>query len=279
MTTTTSEPRAPAAPDLGAIKQRQQGAWSSGDYSIVGTTLVIVSEQLCEAVDLRAGERVLDVATGNGVTALAAARRWGDVTGIDYVPALVERAKERAQADRLAADFRVADAEALPFDDASFDVVLSTFGVMFTPDQPRAARELTRVCRPGGRIGLANWTPDSYVGQMFKLIATYAPPPAGAPSPMQWGVEAKLREFFGDSIRSLEIARRHFDFRYRDPAHFIEVFRAYYGPIHKLYGALEPAKQAALTEDLTALLRRFDRGGDRGLVVPSEYLEVIATRR
>jgi ubiquinone/menaquinone biosynthesis C-methylase UbiE len=277
--TTQAPPAAQPAPDFAAIKQRQQAVWASGDYSNVGTRLVIIGEQLCEAVDLRSGERVLDVATGNGITALAAARRFADVTGIDYVPTLVERARERAAADRLPADFRVADAEALPFEDASFDVVLSTVGVMFAPDQQRAAAEMLRVCRPGGRIGLASWTPEGFLGQLFKLIASYAPPPAGVKPAMRWGTEAGLQELFGDGIRSLEATRRHYAMRYRDAAHWIDVFRSTYGPIHKLFASLDESRQAALDADLQALLGRLDRGAGRGLVVESEYLEAVAQRR
>jgi ubiquinone/menaquinone biosynthesis C-methylase UbiE len=279
MNTSTQTAPAQAAPDFQAIKTRQQAVWASGDYSNVGTRLVIIGEQLCEAVDLRAGERVLDVATGNGITALAAARRFADVTGIDYVPALIERARERATADRLPVDFQVADAEALPFPDAAFDVVLSTVGVMFAPDQQRAAAEMLRVCRPGGRIGLANWTPEGFLGQLFKLIATYSPPPAGVKPAMRWGTEAGLQELFGDGVRSLEAKRRHYAMRYHDAAHWIDVFRSTYGPIHKLFAALDATKQAALDADLKALLGRLDRGAGRGLVVESEYLEVVAQRR
>lgn len=268
-----------SSPDFDAIKTRQQAVWASGDYSNVGTRLVIISEQLCEAVDLRAGERVLDVATGNGVTALAAARRFADVIGIDYVPALVERARERAAADRLPVEFRVADAEALPFDDGAFDVVLSTVGVMFAPNQKRAGAEMLRVCRPGGRIGLANWTPEGFLGQLFKIIGSFSPPPAGLHSPMRWGTEAGLQELLGDGLSSIEVARRHYVFRNRDAAHWIDVFRTTYGPIHRLFAGLDPERQAALESELTALLGRHDKGGGRGLVVPAEYLEVVAHRR
>ena len=197
-----------AQPDLGAdfaaIKARQQGAWSSGDYAVVGTTLQIVGEQLCEAIDLRAGQKVLDVAAGNGNVALAAARRWCDVIATDYVPALLDRARERAAAERLQIDFREADAEALPFTDGSFDVVVSTFGVMFTPDQQQAADELMRVCKPGGKIGLANWTPDGFIGQLFKTIGKHLPPPAGVKSPALWGTPARIDELFGSSASAIE---------------------------------------------------------------------------
>jgi ubiquinone/menaquinone biosynthesis C-methylase UbiE len=265
--------------DLKALKLRQHGAWSSGDYAVIGTTLQIVGEELCEAVDLRAGESVLDVAAGNGNASLAAARRWCDVVATDYVAALLERAQERAEAERLALECREADAEALPFPDESFDVVLSTFGVMFTPDQERAASELARVCRPGGRIGLANWTPDGFIGQLFKTIGRHVPPPAGARSPALWGTRTRLGELFDANAASIQTTHRNFVFRYRSAEHWLHVFRSYYGPVMKAFGALDPAAQAALADDLTSLCVQFDRSGDGSMVVPSEYLEVVVTRR
>ncbi len=268
----------PAQPDLSAVKSRQHGAWSSGDYAVVGTTLQIVGEQLCEALDLRAGQTVLDVAAGNGNAALAAARRWCDVVATDYVPALLQRARERAEAERLPMQFREADAEALPFADESFDVVVSTFGVMFTPDQDRAAAELLRVCRRGGRIGLANWTPDGFIGQLFKTIGRHLPPPAGTRSPALWGTRERLAELFSAQAESVASAQRHFVFRYRSPGHWLEVFKTYYGPVLKAFAALPPAGQAALEADLVALIGRFNRSGDGSMVVPSEYLEVVVTK-
>lgn len=267
------------APDLAALKARQQGAWSSGDYAIVGTTLQIVGEQLCETLDIGAGQKVLDVAAGNGNASLAAARRWCEVVATDYVPALLERARERAAADRLQIGFEVADAEALPFDSGSFDVVLSTFGVMFTPDQARAAAELARVCRSGGRIGLANWTPEGFIGQIFKTIGKYMPPPAGVKSPALWGTRERIEELFGASAASIRAEPAHFVFRYRSPEHWLQVFKSCYGPLLKTYAALEPAAQAALTDDLFALIGRFNRSTDGRMVVPGEYLEVVITRR
>jgi ubiquinone/menaquinone biosynthesis C-methylase UbiE len=268
----------PAQADLAAVKTRQQGAWSSGDYAIVGTTLQIVGEELCEALDLRSGQKVLDVAAGNGNVALAAARRWCDVIASDYVPALLERARERAAAERLDMTFREADAEALPFADASFDVVVSTFGVMFTPDQDRAAAELVRVCRPGGKIGLANWTPEGFIGQLFKTIGRHVPPPPGARSPALWGTRARLAELFERHAASIDTTQRRFVFRYRSPEHWLEIFRTYYGPLLKTFGALEPPAQAALQDDLLNLIRQFNRSGDGSMVVPSEYLEAVITR-
>ncbi|MDW3682538.1 methyltransferase domain-containing protein [Cupriavidus sp. CV2] len=267
----------PAA-DLGAVKTRQQAAWSAGNYAVVGTTLQIVGETLCEALDLRAGTRVLDVAAGNGNATLAAARRWCDVTSTDYVPALLEAGRARAQAEGHTIRFQEADAENLPFPDASFEVVLSTFGVMFTPDQEQAARELARVCKPGGRIGLANWTPESFIGQLFKTIGKYIPPPPGVKSPASWGTKAALETLFGDAARAIHTATREFIFRYHSPAHWLEVFRTYYGPMHKTFGALDAGKQAAFTEELMALMVSRNRSGDGTLVLPSEYLEVVIER-
>jgi ubiquinone/menaquinone biosynthesis C-methylase UbiE len=266
---------APAGLDTAAVKVRQRAAWSSGDYAVVGTTLQIVGESLCEEIDLHPGERVLDVATGNGNAALAAARRYTEVIGVDYVPALLDRARERAAADRLPVQFREADAEELPFPDGTFDVVLSTFGVMFTPDQERAARELVRVTRSGGRIGLANWTPDSFIGSLFRTIGKYNPPAAGLKSPALWGSEQRLGELFGSRASSIRAQRRSFTFRYLSARHWLEVFRDYYGPVHKAFGALDPAGQESLTSDLHDLLRLNNRSGDDTLVVPSDYLEVV----
>lgn len=268
---------APAAPDLNAVKARQQAAWASGDYAVIGTTLQLVGEQLAEAADIRWDQEVLDVAAGNGNATLAAARRGGRVTSTDYVPALLERGAERARAEGLRVAFQPADAEDLPFADASFDAVLSTFGVMFTPDHAKAARELARVCRPGGRIGLANWTPDGFIGQVFKTLGRHLPPPAGAQSPALWGTEAHLRQLFAGAAREIVTTPRRFAFRYRSPAHFVEVFRTWYGPVHKAFAALGD-KGPALEADLVALMEGLDIGGGRGLVVPSSYLEVVITR-
>lgn len=269
----------PAAVDLAAVKTRQQAAWSAGNYAVVGTTLQIVGESLCEALDLRSGSTVLDVAAGNGNATLAAARRFCDVTSTDYVPSLLESGRSRAQAEGHAIRFQEADAENLPFKDASFDAVMSTFGVMFTPNQDKAAGELARVCRPGGRIGLANWTPESFVGQMFKTIGKYIPPAPGVKSPALWGTKARLEELFGKAAKEIRTTSRNFTFRYRSPEHFIEVFRTYYGPMNKTYGALDAEKQAAFTRDLMALMQRDNRSGDGTLVLPSEYLEVVVERR
>ena len=268
-----------ATPDLAALKTRQQAAWSSGDYAVVGSTLQIVGEDLCEALDLRSGQTVLDVAAGNGNATLAAARRWCDVTSTDYVPALLEGGAARAKAEGWTVKFKQADAEALPFVDGGFDVVVSTFGVMFTANQDKAAAELLRVCRSGGKIGLANWTPDGFIGQLFKTLGKHMPPPAGVKSPALWGTRARLDEMFGPQAASIETLPRNFMFRYRSAAHWMDVFKTYYGPMLKTFAALAPPAQQALHDDITALIARMNRSGDATMVVPSEYLEVIVTKR
>jgi ubiquinone/menaquinone biosynthesis C-methylase UbiE len=264
--------------DLEALKSRQQAAWSSGDYAVIGTTLQIVGEQLCEALHLRAGEKVLDVAAGNGNATLAAARRWCEVTSTDYVPALLERGRARAAAEGLTVTFQEADAEALPFGDESFDAVVSTFGVMFTPDQDKAAAELMRVCKPGGKIGLANWTPESFIGQLFKTIGKHVPPP-GAKSPMLWGTRAHVTEMFGAHASSIRCESKTFNFRYRSSQHLLDIFKNYYGPMFKTFKALAPQGQLALSTDLLALADQFNRSGHTSLVAPAEYLEVVIERR
>ncbi|MBN3759551.1 methyltransferase domain-containing protein [Burkholderia sp. Ac-20365] len=269
---------APVA-DFAALKVRQQAAWSTGNYAVVGTTLQIVGENLCEALDVRAGSRVLDVAAGNGNATLAAARRWCEVTSTDYVASLLDAGRVRAQAEGLAVQFQEADAEALPFADASFDIVMSTFGVMFTPDHNKAAAELLRVCKPGGRIGLANWTPESFIGQLFKTIGKYIPPPAGVKSPAMWGTQAHIEALFGSSARKIVASSRDFTFRYRSPAHFVEVFRTFYGPVNKAFAALEGETRAAFLHDLMNLIESRNRSGDATLVLPSEYLEVVVERQ
>jgi len=260
-----------------SVKGRQQAMWASGDFAVIGTTLQIVGELLCEAVDVQAGERVLDVAAGNGNATLAAARRFAAVTSTDYVPALLESGRRRAQAEGFDVAFKVADAEDLPYPDASFNVVLSTFGVMFAPDHHQAASEMMRVCRKGGRIGLASWTPTGFLGQLFRVVATYVPPIPGVRSPLLWGTDAHIQHLFQGAARIVQTSR-HFAFRYRSPEHWVEVFRTYYGPVHKAFAALDAEKRAALDADLIALLRQSDRGGSSGLVVPAEYLETVITR-
>ena len=261
-----------------AIKARQQAMWASGDFAVIGATLQIVGELLNEAADVRAIHRVLDVAAGNGNATLGAARRFASVTSTDYVPALLERGRRRADAEGFAnITFDVADAEALPYGDASFDVVLSTFGVMFAPDHQRAAAELMRVCSVGGRIGLANWTPAGFIGQLLRLVARYVPPTPGVQSPLLWGTDAHVRELFPGAAK-VEHTTRRFAFRYRSPEHWVEVFRNFYGPTHMAFLALDENGQAALQDDLVTLLRSLDLGGGHGLVVPGEYLETVITK-
>ena len=276
MTTTAVSPL-PETVTASPIKTKQQATWASGDFAVIGTTLQIVGEQLCESIDLRAGERVLDVAAGNGNATLAAARRFAQVTSTDYVPALLDGGARRAAAEGLDVTFEVADAEALPFAPGTFDVILSTFGVMFAPDHAKSASEMTRVCRLGGRIGLASWTPEGFLGDLFRLIGGYVRPPAGVQSPLLWGSRTHLAELFAGTT-AIEHATRDFAFRYRSPEHFLDVFRTFYGPVHKAFAALDADRQAALEQDFLALLRRADRGGAGGLVVPAEYLETVITR-
>lgn len=265
--------------DFTALKNRQQMAWASGDYAVIGTTLQIVGESLAEACDLRWDEAVLDVAAGNGNASLAAARRGCNVTSTDYVSELLERGAVRARAEHLTMATQLADVEALPFDDASFDVVLSTFGVMFAPDQQRAADEMARVCRPGGRIGMTNWTPEGFIGQLFKTLGRHLPPPAGVKPPSLWGVKSHLETLFGDRAAAIATTPKVFNFRYRSAEHFVEVFRTWYGPVHKAFAALPPETAALLERDLVDLLNHLNQGGAHSLVVPSEYLEVVITRR
>ncbi len=267
-----------AQPDFAAIKAKQQATWASGDFAVIGTTLQIVGETLAEAVDVCAGERVLDIAAGNGNVTLAAARRFAKVTSTDYVPALLDRGAARAKAEGLAVSFQTADAEALPFADGGFDVALSTFGAMFTPTHTRTADEMLRVVRGGGRIGLANWTPEGFIGQLFKVIGAYLPPPTGLKSPALWGTEPHIAELFGSQAAEIRSERRNFNFRYLSATHWLEVFRTYYGPTHKAFAALDAAGQTALATDITALLERMNIGGQRSLVVPAEYLEVVIVK-
>ncbi len=264
--------------DLAAVKQRQQATWDSGDYAIVGTTLQIVGESLAEAANVCAGEQVLDVAAGNGNATLAAARRHAFVTSTDYVSGLLDKGRARAQAEGLPVSFRHADAENLPFAADSFDVALSTFGVMFTPDHPRAAQELIRVVRAGGRIGLASWTPEGFIGRLFRIVGAYVPPPAGLRSPVLWGTEPHIVELFGAHAERIACERKTFNFRYRSPAHWLQVFRDYYGPTHRAFAALDIPNRERLAGDITALLEELNVGGSASLVVPGEYLEVVITK-
>ena len=276
MLKSVEQPKVVSAPDYSAIKQKQQATWASGNYAVIGTTLQIVGEELCEAADVNAGERVLDVAAGNGNATLAAARRYALTTSTDYVGELLEQGRRRAEAEGLVVDFKTADAEALPFADSSFDVALSTFGIMFAPNQQQAARELSRVVRKGGRIAMANWTPDSFIGAMFKVIGRHVPPPAGLQPPALWGDETHLQTLFpGHQVQG---QRKTFNFRYESPGHFVAVFRTFYGPTHKAFGALDEAGKMALEKDMLELIGQFRRPGGPALVVPGTYLETVISK-
>jgi ubiquinone/menaquinone biosynthesis C-methylase UbiE len=265
-------------PDFNAIKVKQQATWASGDFGHIGVRLQIVGETLCEAVDVQAGDKVLDVAAGNGNASLAAARRFAEVTSTDYVPELLEQGRRRAEADRLPISFELADAEALPFDDGTFDVALSTFGVMFAPDQERAAGELLRVVKPGGRIGLASWTPEGFLGRLFKVVGSFVPPPAGLTSPMAWGTEPRLVELFGPGASDIRTERKSYFFRFASAEHWVDYFRTYYGPTHKAFAALDASRRLAFHAALTTLTEEWNRSKRGALIVPGEYLEVVITR-
>ena len=268
-----------AAPDFDAIKRKQQATWASGDFAVVGTTLQIVGESLAEEADIRSGELVLDVAAGNGNATLAAARRFAQVTSTDYVPALLEKGAKRAAAEGLPVHFQIADVEALPFADGAYDIVLSTFGCMFAPNHQRTAREMLRVTRAGGRIGMANWTPNGFIGRLFKVIGKYIPPAPGLQSPALWGTDEHLAKLFGEEAQRIQVIRRNFNFRYRSAAHWVHIFREFYGPTHKAFAALDARGQLALEADILALLSEHNVGGPKSLVVPSEYVEVVITKR
>jgi ubiquinone/menaquinone biosynthesis C-methylase UbiE len=274
----TATAQAIQTPDYSAIKAKQNAAWASGDYARIGTTLQIVGETLAETMNLRPGSTVLDIAAGNGNATLAFARRFMEVTSTDYVDALLERGRARAEAEGQTVHFQVADAEQLPFNDAGFDAVVSTFGVMFTPDQARAAGEMLRVCRPGGMIGMANWTPEGFIGQVFKTLGRFIAPPAGVSSPALWGTKSFVEQHFGQSAKRIVFESRTFAFRYRSPDHFIDVFRGYYGPMHKAFLALDPLGQAALTKDLLAVIAALNVATDGSMNVPSGYSEIVITK-
>jgi ubiquinone/menaquinone biosynthesis C-methylase UbiE len=276
--TNPANPPTASRPDYAAIKTRQRATWATGDYGRIGVTLQIVGEELCESAGVSAADRVLDVAAGTGNASLAAARRFADVTATDYVPELLEQARRRAETDGLTLVTQVADAEDLPFSDGSFDVVLSTFGAMFSPDHRRTAGQLLRVTKSGGRIGIANWTPDGFIGQLFRLIGGFVPPPAGLASPAEWGKETRIVELFGPFARDIRAQTKQFRFNYRSAEHWIEHFRTFYGPVNKAFAGLDAANQRALHGGIAALIERHDRGGRRALVVPSDYLEVVITK-
>ena len=280
MNTTTVANEHPIAnsANLTALKGMQQAAWTSGDYAVVGTTLQIVGEDLCEAMDLRSGQKVLDVAAGNGNATLAAARRWCDVVSTDYVPRLLELGQRRAVAEGLSVEFKIADAENLPFADSAFDAVLSTFGVMFSADHDKAAAELLRVCKPGGKIGMANWTPEGFVGQLFKVLGKYVAPAPGAKSPSLWGSKERLEAMFPASTASLVAKPRQFSFRYRSPEHFLSTFKTFYGPVLKAFAQLDADSQQRLQMEMFALVEKFNRAMDGTVVIPSEYLEIVVQK-
>jgi SAM-dependent methyltransferase len=273
-TVTTTAP----TPDLAAIKAKQQQTWASGDFHAVAATIVLVAEHLVDVADLHAGWRVLDVATGSGNAAIAAARLGCEAVGVDYVPALLERGRARAAAEGLDVELLEGDAEALPFPDASFDAVVSVFGAMFAPDQERAAAELLRVCKPGGRIALASWTPDGFIGEMFRTVGAHVAPPAGLRSPMLWGTEAGLRDLLGDRVASLEVRERVHTFRFRSAFDFVDFFRRWYGPTTRAFASLDADAQEALEADLVALADEHDRLGTGPVAVPAVYTEAVARR-
>jgi SAM-dependent methyltransferase len=274
----TAMPQFPLVPDYSAIKLKQNAAWSSGDYARIGTTLQIVGEALAEAMDLPPDSKVLDVAAGNGNATLAFARRWCEVTSTDYVERLLDQGRSRAGAEALSVTYQIADAEQLPFEDETFDAVVSTFGVMFAPDQTKAAAELMRVCQRGGKIGLANWTPGGFIGQVFKTLGGHVAPPPGVSSPARWGSRPWIEETFGASAKSISITDRAFVFRYRSPDHFVEFFRTYYGPVHKAFLALDPSGQTALASDINAAVARFNTSTDGSMRVPSDYAEIVISK-
>jgi SAM-dependent methyltransferase len=278
MSTMSTMTQSPPTPDFTAIKAKQNAAWASGDYAKIGTTLQIVGESLAERMDLTPGAHVLDVAAGNGNATLAFARRWCNVTSTDYVDSLLARSRARAEAEGLEVGYRVADAEQLPFDAGSFDAVVSTFGVMFTPNQAKAAGELLRVCRPGGMIGMANWTPEGFIGQLFKTLGRHIAPPAGVSSPALWGTRPWIDQHFGPHAASIGMEEKSFTFRYRSPQHFVDVFRTYYGPVHKAFLALDPAGQVALERDLVETVGRFNTATDGSMRVPSAYSEIVIAK-
>jgi len=265
--------------ELQALREGQRRTWSEGDFSVVAAIVMMVSEDLVEALDVVPGERVLDVACGSGNAAIAAARRtWGGVTGVDFVPALLERARERAAAERLDVEFVEGDAAELPFGDAEFDVVTSVFGAMFAPDQEKAAAELLRVTRPGGRIGMGNWVPDGPVSEIFAIVAKHAPPPAGFTPPVLWGTENRVQELLGDGVTDLRMERRVSRQPFRSLDHYLEIFRSYFGPIKLAFDRVGPDGEAALEADLREQLEKCNTAGDRAFVLEPEYLQVVATR-
>ncbi|HKB06088.1 MAG TPA: class I SAM-dependent methyltransferase [Gemmataceae bacterium] len=266
-------------PDFAAVKTRQQATWASGDFAVVAARIVHQAEELAEAADLQAGWQVLDVATGSGNAAIAAARRGCDAVGLDYVPALLERGRVRAAAEHLDVEFVAGDAENLPFPGASFDAVLSIYGVMFAPNHRRTAAELVRVCRPGGRIALASWTPDGFIGETFRVFSRYVPPVPGLQPPVFWGEENYLESLFERAAASITSHRRTAVFRFRSAEENVDFFRTYYGPTLRAFESLDPARRQALRNDLLALARRYDRNRGTGpIAIAADYLETVIVR-
>ncbi|RDV29120.1 class I SAM-dependent methyltransferase [Alteromonas aestuariivivens] len=276
---TATQPQIVNEINYSAIKEKQRTTWGSGDYGRIGVTLQITGEQMCESLDVKSGESVLDVAAGNGNATLAAARRFCHVVSTDYVETLLEQSKLRAEAEGLEIDYQFADAEALPFADDTFDNVVSTFGVMFAPNQVQSAAELIRVCKPNGKIGLVNWTPEGFVGQLFKLIGSYVAPPVGVKSPALWGTRTFIDEQFEPHASEITYRVKEFNFRFCSPQHWIDLFRTYYGPVHKAFAALDEQQAANLESDIHQLIGRFNRSQGEAIVVPSEYLEIVVQKR
>jgi ubiquinone/menaquinone biosynthesis C-methylase UbiE len=260
------------------MQARQQTSWAGGDYAVAGNALQMVSEELCESVNLCQDERVLDVAAGSFHASLAAARRWCEVTATDHASDLTSRGRERTEARAVGVQFVDADAEALPFADQSFSAVISAFGAMFALDQERAASEMIRVCRRGRRVGLANWTPEGFIGQLFATIATHAPGTTSGSSPFLWGTTDRLEELFG-VYGSVWAARKHVALRARSPMEWVDKLRASYAPVLKTFAALDAARQKSLRGSLLELVTRFNRAKDSTMLVDAEYLEVVVTRR
>ena len=276
--TTATLTASTTTPNYTNIKTKQKATWGSGDYGRIGITLQITGEALCEALDIRSGQNVLDVAAGNGNASLAAARRFCKVVSTDYVSSLLEQSRIRASAEKLASDYREADAEDLPFDDASFDNVVSTFGVMFAPNQEQAASELIRVCKPGGKIGLASWTPDGFIGQIFRTVQRHVPPPPGINSSAAWGTKAFIDKQFGPYVSNIQITPRLFNFRYHSPKHWLDIFSTYYGPMVKAFETLDEAEGTSLSNEMLHVIGQYNRAMDGTMVVPADYLEVVITR-
>jgi ubiquinone/menaquinone biosynthesis C-methylase UbiE len=277
-TTSTTSATSTQTPDYAAIKNRQRLVWGSGDFHVIASLIVPISERLCDSVELRPGERVLDLATGSGNTAIAAARRLCSVDGVDYAPSLLERARVRSEAEGFEITFEEGDIEELPTSDGAYDVVLSTLGVMFSPNHEKAAHELLRVCRPGGRIGLANWTPEGFVGEMLRAVGRHVPAPAGVRPATRWGSEEGIGELIGHGVESLQARREAFVYRFASAEQYLHLFRSYYGPVHKAFLALDDVGQQALANDLRTAVERYAQPLDDTIVVPAEYLEVVAVR-